>query len=381
VTRLARPPLLDILLGVSLATAGVVELWARGDGVYGRGSSLVNVPLVLLATLPLAWRRRAPLGVLVVMTCGFILPQLVAPLTISFWGDFLPYSVAIYTLAAYESPRRAGLGVAFALVAFGLAYSARSEFRTANNIAFDMVVLAVAYGGGTVARRRAELEVRAAVLEHERKEAARASVIEERARIARELHDVVSHTISLIVVQAGAAERVLNHDRSQVERALNRIQRAGREAIDEMQLLLGTFDGGQDSALLGPQPTLSRLDELTQQLRDAGLHVDLEVEGIRDALPAPIELSAYRVIQEALTNALKHGTGGRAHVTVCYRQDALELSVVNPCSLANRNGDRGGRGLIGMRERVLLLDGTFDAGRRDATYRVQARIPLRAASQ
>ncbi len=381
VTRLARPPLLDILLAVSLATVGLGELWARGDGVYGRGSNLVNVPLVLLATLPLAWRRRAPLGVLGAMTCGFILPQLVAPFTISFWGDFLPYSVAIYTVAAYEAQRRAALGLVLALVAFSLAYVARSEFRTANNIAFDAIVVAVAYGSGTVARRRAELEVRAAVLEREREEAARTSVLEERARIARELHDVVSHTISLIVVQAGAAERVLDRDRSQVERALNRIQLAGREAIDEMQLLLGTFDERQGSAPLGPQPTLARLEELTQQLRDAGLQVELEVEGIRNALPAPIELSAYRVIQEALTNALKHGAGGCTRVTVGYLHDALELTVVNPCSSVTRNGGGGGRGLIGMRERVLLLGGTFDARRRDETYQVHARVPLQASTR
>ncbi|MFD7118276.1 sensor histidine kinase [Streptomyces sp. NPDC059922] len=244
---------------------------------------------------------------------------------------------------------------------------------------------------------RTVLEDRRWLLERERESAARTAVDTERARIAQELHDIVSHNVSLMVVQAGAAREVLDTLPDEAAAALLAVEGAGRDAMTELRHLLGLLAPSQDgedgddhgAGALSPQPSLSRLSPLIDRIAFAGLPVEVRVSGEPRPLPAGVDLTAYRIVQEALTNALKHGSGGKAEVTVRYADHCLRVEVLNggPSVLS---GDRpapgepapagrggAGRGLLGLRERVAVYGGELDARRRlGGGYRVRARIPL-----
>jgi signal transduction histidine kinase len=201
-------------------------------------------------------------------------------------------------------------------------------------------------------------------------------VAEERARIARELHDVVAHSISVMVVQAGAERRALRDDRAETREVLETIETTGRQTLAEMRRLLGMLRRSDDEIELAPQPGMEHVDALVDQVREAGLPVTLDVEGRRVPLPAGVDLSAYRIVQEALTNALKHAGPASARVTVRYGDGELELDIVDDGAGAV-NGNGGGHGLIGMRERVTMFGGDLDAGaRREGGYAVRARLPI-----
>ncbi|WP_084757441.1 histidine kinase [Micromonospora cremea] len=239
------------------------------------------------------------------------------------------------------------------------------------------------------------------LLEREREGAARAAVDTERARIARELHDIVSHNVSIMVVQAAAAREILTTMPGEAAAALEAVEGAGRGAMTELRHLLGLLapstdgregptesDGqGDDGTRLEPQPSLSRLGVLVDRIAFAGLPVEVRISGEPRPLLPGIDVTAYRIVQEALTNALKHGDGGRAEVTIRYAERSLRVEVLNagPSVLsgsatvprARRDGDGAGRGLLGLRERVAVYGGDLDARRRlGGGYRVRARIPL-----
>jgi len=278
-----------------------------------------------------------------------------------------------------------------------------------------LTALSLTTAGGTAvllarARRRYRkvLQDRRWLLEREREAAARTAVVAERARIARELHDIVSHKVSLMVVQASAAREVLATLPDEAETALRAVEGAGRHAMTELRHLLGLLapspDGGDDDddraerygegdlSGLAPQPSLSQLSPLVDRFAFTGLPVEVRISGEPRPLPSGIDVTAYRIIQEALTNALKYGDGGTATVTVRYADHSLRVEVLNsgPSVLSadhastgagggatRRGGDGAGRGLIGLRERVAVYDGRFDARRRiGGGYRVRARIPL-----
>jgi signal transduction histidine kinase len=230
-------------------------------------------------------------------------------------------------------------------------------------------------------RRRAELGARTWLLEREREGAARRAVEEERARVARELHDIVSHSVSVMVVQAGAARHGLD---GEAQEALLAVERTGREAMTELRHLLGVLAPAPDGDALAPQPSLAHLGTLVDRIAFAGLPVDVTVTGEPRPLPAGIDATGYRVVQEALTNALKHGAAGaRAEVKVSYGTRNLRLEVLNtgPSVLTGTGAappeNKGGRGLTGLRERVAVYGGDLDARRRlGGGYRVRARIPL-----
>jgi signal transduction histidine kinase len=233
-------------------------------------------------------------------------------------------------------------------------------------------------------RRRDELGARTWLLERERESTARQAVQEERARVARELHDIVSHSVSVMVVQAGAARHGLGGEAEEAEEALLAVERTGREAMTELRHLLGVLAPAPDSDELTPQPSLRRLGTLVDRIAFAGMPVDVTVSGEPRPLPAGIDATGYRIVQEALTNALKHGAAGaRAEVRVNYGTRNLRLEVLNtgPSVLTGTGAaapqERGGRGLIGLRERVAVYGGDLDARRRlGGGYRVRARIPL-----
>jgi signal transduction histidine kinase len=239
-------------------------------------------------------------------------------------------------------------------------------------------------------RRRRALEERGWLLERERESAARTAVDAERARIARELHDIVSHNVSIMIVQAAAAREVLATMPDEAAAAMSAVEGAGRTTMTELRHLLGLLapaadgDDGTDDAALAPQPSLGRLSPLIDRIAFAGLPVEVRISGEPRPLPTGIDVTAYRIVQEALTNALKHGAGGRAEVTIRYAEHSLRVEVLTngPSVLtgdqpAPRGGDGAGRGLLGLRERVAVYGGALDARRRlGGGYRVRARIPL-----
>jgi signal transduction histidine kinase len=230
------------------------------------------------------------------------------------------------------------------------------------------------------------VEERATLLEREREVRAREAVAEERARIARELHDMVGHALSLIVIQSGGAQRVLQSRPELVGDTLASIEATGRQAPADMERMLGMLRTTEVSdATLSPQAGLSDVGVLAAHVSEAGLPVKVAVEGSPVPLPASVDLTAYRIIQEALTNALKHAGPAEACVNIRYGPDSLELVIVDDGRGASGDGgdhhQGGGRGLIGMKERVALFGGELDAGPRpEGGFRVHARLPLKGGS-
>jgi signal transduction histidine kinase len=229
-----------------------------------------------------------------------------------------------------------------------------------------------------VRRVLGDRERRAQLAERERDVAAREAVVEERARIARELHDAIAHNVSMMVVQAGAERRVIEDDGGTTQEVLATIERIGRGALTEMRRLVGMLRSDEGEPL-APQPGLDDLPTLVAQVSDAGLPVELHVEGERRDLPVGIELSAYRIVQEALTNALKHAGDAHASVLIRYGADSLELEIVDDgTGEPQAPVSRGGHGLVGMRERVALYGGRLDAGRRPSGgFAIRVLLPVR----
>jgi signal transduction histidine kinase len=401
-----RPLVADGLLGVLLAAFSLVALWYGNRDCDGgcRPGGGVAVALVLAQTLPLAWRRRHPLLVSLVTglaTAGYGLapyPDLAMPIPI---GGV----VGLYSVAAWGG-RRAALGSgAVAAVMVVVTMSLPRTDADLVDAAFVSLALAGAWLLGDRARVQralaAQLQERAQRLERERADEARRAVASERARIARELHDVVAHHVSMMVVQAEAGPVAVEHDPARAAVAFEAIAATGRQALAEMRRLLGMLRGEEEDApSLAPQPGLAEVPSLVEQVGRAGLQVELVVEGTEAALPPGIDLSAYRIVQEALTNAVRHGGDGRARVVVRYGEHDLELQIHNgvepPSAAAGpfrpadspvgdrqiRRSGRPGRGLLGMKERVALFGGELQAGPGpDGGFTVDARIPIGTAGR
>jgi signal transduction histidine kinase len=285
------------------------------------------------------------------------------------------YFCALYALTVWTSPRAFRIGLAL-IVAADLASSAGPGGSIKNSVPFTVVtVVAMLLVRWVIGER----ERRAQLAERERDVAAREAVVGERARIARELHDAIAHNVSMMVVQAGAERRVLDGQQDATGEVLQTIEEIGRGALTEMRRLVGMLrEGGEDQ--LSPQPGLGDLPRLAAQVREAGLPVELTVEGNQRPLPVGIELSAYRIVQEALTNALKHAGDATARVQVRYGDDTLELEIVDdgPGSVAPITTAGGGHGLAGMRERVALYGGRIDTGHKaGGGFRVRVLLPVR----
>jgi signal transduction histidine kinase len=369
----------------------------------------LGVLLTLCQTVPLVWRRRAPYAVLAATTAAATVH-----LALGFKPTFAEAAmvVSLYTVAAHR-PRRQALTAAAvfaaAMVGYGVIAEARypSPFEdTLQSWVLTFIQFAAAFFLGDLQKRRqaymAKLEALNTQLAEEQELRSRWAVAAERGRIARELHDVVAHSVSVMVVQAGAARRTLAASPEQAAAAVGQIESTGRQALVELRRLLGLLRDGdrEDADALAPQPSLEHLDSLAAAAREAGLRVEVTFEGEPRPLPAGIDLSAYRIVQEALTNSLKHAGPARAKVRICYGREVLEVQVTNdgerlePASAAagplrpaappvgpGRQGGSG-HGLIGMRERVALFGGTLEAGSRPGGgYRVAARLPLDGGSR
>ncbi|ACZ88070.1 sensor histidine kinase [Streptosporangium roseum] len=310
------------------------------------------------------WRRSHPVPVMAIALAGGLVVHLLAP------QGIFPFAglVAIGSLAATRPPRVSvpALAGLLGLTALNFLTAATGDAQFA--MAFPVVAWAL---GEAVRNRRAAVE-----------EASRRAAGEEQARIARELHDVIAHSVSVIVVQAAAADDVFDERPDQARAALRSIESAGREALGELRRLLAAVRPDADGESPHPRPGLDRLGELVEPLRAAGLKVAVRREGIDSAgpLPAGVDLSAYRIAQEALTNTLRHAGAGHAQVTVRASSGVLELEVLDDGRGAASTGNSAGRGIAGMRERAAMLGGTLDAGTRPGGgFRVHARLPLREA--
>jgi signal transduction histidine kinase len=329
-----------------------------------------GIPLAVAQVLPLVVRRRYPRAVLGVITGSWI-----AQIAIASALPPVPTVVAVYTVGA-NLERMEGLQAAVAAtVATAVATLAVGQYdRTVTYLVLFVAAWVIGDNLGTRRAYTRALEERAERLEREREaEAARARA-EEQARIARELHDVIAHNVSVMVVQAAAANDVFDSRPEHAREALHAIETSGRSALSELRRLLGVVRG--DGAEYAPPPGLDRLDDLVAQVRTAGLAVAVSVEGAQRALPAGVDLSAYRVVQEALTNTLKHAQATRADVSLRYRDDVLDVEVRDDGE-GNGDGGEAGHGLIGMRERVTAYGGTLAAGPAPTGgFTVEARFPL-----
>ena len=337
------------------------------------------IPFALLAGPVLLLRRRFPLAA---PTATYAALAIAATIDPSGLNDLsFPFFCALAAMAVFgasEDRRVAYAGIAIALSTLGYVghkfHNGVSDFAWITG--FFLAAWVVGYVLALRARQTSELRARAEHAEREREARALTAVANERARIARELHDVVAHSMSVMVVQAAGVRRLLREDQDREREALLTVERVGREALTEMRRMLGVLRASGEDATLTPQPGLEHLDRLLEQVRRAGLDVDLEVTGEPVALPTGLGLSAYRILQESLTNALKHGDRTRAHVRLRYAPDELELEVVDGTGAVNGARD-GGHGLVGMRERVAVYGGEIEAGpRAEGGYRVRARLPL-----
>jgi signal transduction histidine kinase len=371
-----RPGSVDVALALLLATGAQLEVWAGGMP----GPAAAKLTLAVLTTVPLAWRTVAPVAAVVVTTGGYALAVVMGVPADEPLIPLLAPLVAIYSLGAHGSVLGIVAGGAAALVG----YSVANAWGTGAEASELVVAVAMVLGTLAVGRAVRELgfetdllEARTAQLERERDERAKAAVAEERARIARELHDVIGHSISIMGVQAGAVRRLLAPEQEREREALLAVERTGRDAVAEMRRLLGLLRSHDDERALGELPTLQRLDDLVAELRGAGLDVDLRIEAELDDLSPGLALAAFRVIQEALTNALKHAPGTHVRATLRRTPGEVQIEVVDDGSqhpAPSRDG--GGQGLVGMRERVALYGGALEAGpRADRGFVVLARLP------
>ena len=331
---------------------------------------LPGVPLAALVTLPLLRRRQRPLAVLALVTAATVATAVV-------YSESAPFAaaIAIYTITA-QQPRARALVASGASATLLLAVGAATV--NAGQLFPAAILFAAAWAiGDSLGARRAytrELEEKADRLERERETEAARAVAEEQARIGRELHDVIAHNLSVIVVQAAAANDVFATRPDRAREALREIESTGRSALGELRRLLGAVRG--EEAEFALPPGLDQLDALVGQMRSAGLEVSVMVEGTPRILPAAIDLSAYRVVQEALTNTLKHAHATRVGVELRFTDGALDIAVRDD-GRGNGSGGGTGRGLIGMRERVVTYGGTLQAGPAPGGgFAVAARFPL-----
>ena len=386
---LARPLVQDALTaGILTATSLVgviahlhVDLPEGGSDVAFRRLDALGIALVLLQTVPLVWRRLYSVAVLAITTGAMFLFFL-----LSYFPSFasLGFLVALYTVAGYRERRTSiPAGIASGVVVLAILSIGQEPVEPDTIIAECLIVSAAwSLGDGLRIRRGqvVQLENRAQRLEREREAWVRQAVAQERRVIARELHDVVAHNVSVIVAQSGAAQRIFEKQPEEARATLSAVEHAGRSALVEMRRLMGLLRTETDTTgMRSPQPGLANLESLATQVREAGLPATITVEGVPRQLPAGLDLSAFRIVQEALTNALKHAGPASASVVVRYEDTHLRLTIEDDGTGTDRRGpaSQPRYGHLGMRERVALFGGDLRVGARArGGYRVEATLPL-----
>ena len=368
IERLARRYWFDalILVGVGVSIAGMI----LGQGEKNGPDGPLWADIILAAAIPgvLFARRRFPFGAPVAVGFFVVVASFVDnPLPQYDFPAALTGIAAVFLLAQLRDRSHAALGLALAVGVEAIVVHNDPRGQIGQLI-FVSILFAVTWIVGFVLGRKFE----------EVDEVARSAVAEERARIARELHDVVGHSVSVMTVQASGVRRLLRPEQEREREALLIVERTGREALAEMRRMVGVLRRPEEAPALAPQPSLEHLGRLIEQAREAGLPVELRVEGEAVELPPGVDLTAYRLVQEGLTNALKHARATRAEVLVSYGDGAIEVTVTDNGNGVG-NGDGGGHGLVGMRERVSVYGGDLDAGPQPGGgYRLRARLPVTA---
>ena len=339
-----------------------------------------DILAVIGFTAPLLLRRRfplkAPLAIYVVIGLTSFVDRMLVP---SIFVAFAAALAGLVLIGMYSERSKAVAGLVV-VEGIALVVGHNDPTQQPGDYVWLAILFAVAwtvgFGLGGKFREVDEAKEQAARAEREREERARLAVADERARIARELHDVVGHSVSVMTVQASAVRRLLEPDQEKEREALLVVERTGREALAEMRRMVGVLRRPEEAPALAPQPSLEQLDRLVEQAREAGLPVELRVEGAPLQLAAGVDLTAYRLDQEGLTNALKHARAGHAEVLVRYSDGHVELTVSDD-GTGDGGGDKGGHGLVGMRERVSVYGGELEAGpRREGGYRLRAKLPI-----
>jgi signal transduction histidine kinase len=397
IRNIAREYWFELLIAL-MAVAGMLEL-AVGRNLPGAPATSLwfSVPAVAVLVLPLLASRRFPFAAPAaywLMAAGL---TFVDGLLIPFIGSLGVVGLATaFLLGNLRDQRQAGIGLAIVLGCIVIVVSNIPGQQSASDLIFIPLRFVVAWVAGYALREHAEqaeaaemratlaerereaAEMRATLAEREREASARIAVAEERARIARELHDIVAHAVSVMVLQVGAVRHKLPDALAEDRDALQGVERAGRTALAEMRRLLAATRSDGDEAELGPQPGLDGLDALLEEVGRAGLPVQLHVDGEPVQLPPGIDLSAYRIVQEGLTNALKHARATTANVTVRYEPHELVLEVRDD-GIGTATSDGLGHGLVGIRERVKIYGGEMSAGSANGSgFILSTRLPLSA---
>ena len=369
----------DALLGVALGVGITGVVLGRNEADGPTAPLWFDVLAVLAIVTPLFARRRFPFGAPVAVGVAVALTALVDERLVPYL--FIPFLIgcaAVFLVGLrVRAQAIAGLIAAIGVTAL-VAY--RDPLTSVGDFVATSIVLAilwaVAFALGETFREADSARSRAARAEREREERARLAVSDERARIARELHDVVGHSVSVMTVQASAARRLLRPDQEKERDALLVVEQTGREALAEMRRMVGVLRRPEEAPALAPQPSLEQIQKLVEQTREAGLPVELRIEGEPAQLPAGVDLTAYRLVQEGLTNAVKHARAQHAEVVLQYADGQVEVSVSDD-GRGDGGGDSGGHGLLGLRERVAVYGGELDAGPlAGGGYRLRATLPL-----
>ncbi len=377
-------PRADVALALSLLAVKLAFVFT--GALMSGGATPLSVASAVALTVPLAWRRRSPLAAALVVAAAIVIDDLAAG-----WGSavlsFDCSIIAAYSAGAHARQRPAVLALA-ALLAANLVDAFGAPGNRGGDVALAVVVFSlvpwlVGQALRRERRRTARMHELARQLEAEREQRAREAVTAERGRIARELHDIVAHAISVIAVQADAATKLLRHDPSRAREPLDTVQATARGALAEMRQLVGLLRENEAgaNAPLEPQPGVADLDRLIDDAERSGLAVKLEIDGERRSLPPSLDLAAYRIVQEGLTNVRKHAGAADAQVSIRYERDRLDIVVRDNGRLPTAIGG-GGHGLLGVRERVVLLGGQLEAGlASDGGFVLHARLPLTATTR
>lgn len=372
---------IDTLLAVILTAGAFVDLAGVShttlDALGFREPDGFTIVIILLQTIPVAFRRRLPTTALLIVLVGFFLDRnLNYPNTVAMFGLLF-----VFHAIGSELPRKRALITGWTTIGLMTAFTISGVFAGLVSIGTPLLLViftSFPFILGLESRERrtaaADLALRTQQLEFDWAEA----VQQERARIARELHDVVAHEMTVATLQAAAARRLIGNDDEQAKKAAGEAERAGHEGLVELRRLLGMLRTDEPASRT-PQPGLMQLDSLIDQMREAGLNVDVTVEGEPRALPPGMDLNAYRIVQESLTNVLKHaGPNAAAAVAISYRSDGISLTITDDGrgAASSVGAPRTGHGIISMQERAAILQGTFAAGARPGGgFRVSVSIP------
>ncbi len=364
----------DEALAAVLTALALTAVAVRGGSGWGPITAAASAVVVGAAA---ARRSRDPLpllGLMLAITVAtLVMPVLANPTSSALFAFLL---LAVYSAAAHTSGRRTLLAGVMTVGLYLATLAMSLDDNSLDAAVFYSLLFAAPWAAGRAIRQR---RLNDTELEREKVRAAGA-IAEERARIARELHDVVAHSISVMVLQARGGRRVLTSDPGDARDAFAVIEWTGQQALDEMRRLVSMLRSGDESLPLAPQPSLKALDALVDQVRAAGLPVQLAIEGEPRDLPPGVDLSAFRIVQEALTNALNHAGPARARVVLRYRSDELELEIADDGTGAGGDAPGSGYGLIGMRERVSVYGGELQAGQQPGGgYALRVRLPLGSA--